>query len=109
MADQWDEINTSFNSNIWDYKTVKEFIGTYQSKKDNVGAYSSSVYNFTNEKGVGTDVWGTTSLKMILDDLIAKGLLVAGKKVKMVYEGRIKNPKSGRQFHSFKVYLAKDK
>ena len=103
----WEEVNTKFNSKTWDYKTVREFIGIYQSKKDEVGTFKSSIYSFTDDKGEGTDVWGTTSLSMTLDNLITQGSLVAGKKVKIVYEGRLKNPKTGRSFHSFKVFLAK--
>jgi hypothetical protein len=106
MADQWDKLSVDFNSTAWDYKTVKEFIGVYKGMKTGVGAYKSNLYQFETKDGL-TDVWGTTSLNMEMENYLANGIIKAGDKIKIVYEGKLKNDKTGRYFHSFKVFKAK--
>lgn len=100
MSDQeWQELSTTGSSNnpIWDYKTQKELIGIYEGMLENVGPNKSKMYTFNTKKGQ-VSVWGTT----LLDDKIPT--IPIGNEVKIVYEGKMKNEKTSRNYHSFKIY-----
>lgn len=87
---------------IWDFKEKgnEEFIGHYESKKENIGKNKSSLYYFKDLKGILVGVWGSE----ILDRRFST--LEKGQKVKIVYKGKVKG-ESGFSYNDFDIYKAK--
>lgn len=96
MSD-WIKVGSSQNE-TWDYTKDKEIEGTYLSKEENVGPNNSIVYNLTKPDGSVIGVWDNTMLR---DKF--KGIEV-GEEVKIIYLGKAKSEKSGREYHNFEVY-----
>lgn len=97
QQEEWVEIGSS-NSKIWDFNQDKEFVGHFTGVQSNVGANSSNLFSFKALNGEAVSIWGSS----LLDSRL--GNLIAGEKVKIVYQGKQRNPKSGREFKDFKVY-----
>jgi hypothetical protein len=114
MADQWEELTSNFSEDTWDYKKEYEvagnpdvgvsFEGIYKGMKSDIGQYHSTLYSFENMKGEAVGVWGATALDMSMTQLIDTAVLEVGDTVRILYEGKQKNPKTGRMFNSFKVF-----
>lgn len=93
---EWEKIKTA---SIWDFKNDVVLIGYYIGVEREIGPNKSNLYTFRkDEDSELIAVWGNT----ILDNRF-KGLL-EGEKVKVVYNGMAKSPKSGREYHDFEVY-----
>ena len=96
MSD-WIKVDSNQNE-TWDYNQEKEIEGTYVSKEENVGPNESNMYNFITPDGSTIGVWGNK----MLDDRF-KGIST-GEEVKIVYLGKVKSEKTGREYHNFDVY-----
>lgn len=98
-SNDWTEVggSGSENSSVWDYKTNKELIGIYQGKREHIGPNDQNMYDF-DVNGEAVSVWGTAFLNNKL------GNIAVGDEVKIVYEGKLKNPKTGREFNAFRIY-----
>ena len=94
IKDIWAKVEMS---PTWDYKNDKEIVGTYKGMEVGVGPNNSKMYSL-DVKGKTIGVWGTTLLDARLKNL------VVGEEVKIVYLGKAKSPKSGREYHNFEVY-----
>lgn len=94
MAD-WQKVE---KTPTWDYENEKELVGIYLSKEENVGPNGSNIYNFRKSDGLVIGVWGNT----ILDDRFKS--IKIGEEVKVVYLGRAKSEKTGREYHGFDVF-----
>lgn len=99
MTDKWEKIEQT--GDVWalkDIKTGDELIGYFMGVTTEVGPNSSNLYEFRLEDGSFKSVWGTT----LLDNRFKT--LIEGQKVKIVYKGKHKNPKTGREYHDFDVF-----
>lgn len=92
---EWQKVETT---PVWNFEVEKELVGVYISKEENVGPNASNLYTFERENGTMIGVWGGT----LLDDRF-KNLMV-GEEVKIMYLGKQKSEKTGREFNSFEVY-----
>lgn len=101
MADIWEKLNNNGQDEVdsWLPQPKDEVIGTYLSKKENVGKYHKNIYILEKEDGSKMGVWGTTQI----DRELAK--VKVGDVVKLVYLGKVNNPKTGNNFHSYDVYI----
>jgi len=99
MAEEkWEKVETV---PTWDFKDEPEFVGQFVVAEAEVGPNKSNLYTFKKESGEVMAVWGNT----ILDNRFKN--LIKGDKVKIVYKGKEKSPKTGREYNNFEVYKAK--
>jgi len=82
----------------WDFTKEKELIGTYVGAETKVGPNESNLYTFRKGDGSLISVWGNT----VLDTRFKN--LAEGEELKVVYNGKVDNEKTGRSYHSFDVY-----
>ena len=102
--EQWLEVNP-MDIPLWQYqKPGDELIGYLKRVEHNIGPNGSRMYTFSTDDGKQVKVWGNTLLDTRFD------YISVGEKVKIVYLGKKKSPKTGREYHDFKVYhqLAKN-
>jgi len=97
--EEWEKIEVA---PTWDFKEEPEFVGVFVSAESEVGPNKSNLYNFRIIDGSIVAIWGNT----ILDSRFKN--LVAGQKVKIVFVGKVKSPKTGREYNSFEVFKAKE-
>jgi hypothetical protein len=91
---EWKKIEKSETHN---FEISKEIVGIYLAKEENVGSNNSNLYKLeVGEDVVG--VWGST----VLDNKM--NLAKPGDEVKIVYLGKAKNPKTGREYKNYEVY-----
>ncbi|MCX6806894.1 MAG: hypothetical protein NT135_02120 [Candidatus Berkelbacteria bacterium] len=89
--------NCNDNTGKFSLSKGDELEGVFQYKEENVGPNASNLYTFRcGEKSVS--VWGSTLLDARFKNL------VEGTEVKIIYEGKVKSPKSGRSYHNYTVY-----
>src|SRR3990167_9375780 len=88
---------TNFNQ-VWDFDLEPVIEGKLLEKKENVGPSESNMYEVETAKGIFS-VWGTT----VLDNRIE--IIPVGSLVKIMYKGRKTNPKNGRSFKDFEVWI----
>lgn len=98
--DEWEEIKTN---PAWDFEEEEELIGFFVDVETEVGPNKSNLYTFRKEDGDIIGVWGNT----ILDNRL-RGLEM-GDKIKIIYRGKVKSPKTGREYNDFRVLKAKKK
>lgn len=92
------------NVPIWEPKEVgDEVIGTFEKVEENVGPNKSRLYTLKTDDGEMIKVWGSTLLDKRFD------FISLGEKVKIVYQGKKKSQKGGREYHDFKLYHTKAK
>lgn len=84
----------------WDYKSQKTIEGVLAEKKENVGPNGSNLYVLEDQEGNKTGVWGSA----IIDSRLQNAEI--GLLIKIEYLGLEKSPKTGREYHNFK--LSKD-
>lgn len=96
MSD-WVKVGSNQNE-TWDYEKEKEIEGTLNAKEENVGPNNSNMYHIIKPDGGTMGVWGNT----MLDDKFKT--IQVGEEVKIVYLGKVKSEKTGRQYHNFEVY-----
>lgn len=96
MQNEWQkaEMNPA-----WDFESKKELIGVYVSKEENVGRNQSNLYNFKVADGSMVSMWGSTLL-----DSRFKSIPV-GVEVKIVYLGKAKSDRTGREYKNFEIYF----
>src|SRR3990167_10500700 len=103
MADQWVKVGGNGNNeeivDNWDPELQGELVGKYLGKKENIGRNNSTVYQFEQEDGKKIGVWGSA----VIDNRMKE--VQIGDMVKMVYLGKVNNPKSGRTFKNFDVFV----
>jgi hypothetical protein len=102
---QWEKVEADITP-AWNYKnedgsySLKKgdnLVGIYLGKKENVGPNNSIIYEFkVGEENKG--VWGST----VLDTRLST--LQEGMEVKIVYKGKTKSEKSGREYHDFDIF-----
>jgi len=102
MVDIWKKLNEDIDQELtdsWKPQVNDELIGVYVSKKENVGRYHKNLYILKREDGEKIAVWGSTQ--------IDREFITAqkGDKIKLVYLGKINNPKTGNSFHSYDVFV----
>lgn len=98
--DGWEELVQQETGDTWKYADEgegAELVGTYTGMTANVGQNNSNMYNFTTKSGV-VSVWGTS----LLDNRLKN--IELGEEVKLVYKGKAKSEKTGRQYHDFAIY-----
>jgi len=101
MTDKWEEITPNMGtSKVWDYLTQKEIVGEYLGATQNVGPNKSTLYRLRTDDGE-VAIWDTSVLKSRFTNT------AVGDRVKIVYEGKVTNDKTGREYHSFKFFIAK--
>ena len=94
---KWEKVESG-NVPLIDLTEVKEFVGIYQSTDTDIGPNNSNIYNFKNLRGEEVCFWGTT----LLDSRLKTA--EAGDVFKIVYLGKAKSEKSGREYHNFDVF-----
>lgn len=97
-SDGWREVSGG-GGDTWDFNKNNTIIGCYTGKRDNVGPNNSTMYNIEVVGDGVRSVWGSTALDMDMENV------AIGQQVKIVYRGMKKNPKSGREFKDFGVYV----
>ena len=97
MADKWTKIDVE-SGPTWDYKEEQEITGVLLEKEENVGPNNSMMYKLQTEDGETIGVWGNT----VLDGRFKK--IEVGEEVKLVYLGKMKSPKTNREYNAFDVY-----
>jgi hypothetical protein len=95
--DGWKKIEVQ-SGDTWDYKNDKEIQGVLLSKEENVGPNNSKMYKLQTPDGKEIGVWGSTVLDLRF------GKIEIGEEIKLIYLGKEKSPKTGREYHSFEVY-----
>lgn len=94
----WEKIETN---PTWNFNEDRELIGEFIGAETQVGPNESNLYTFKKEDGELIAVWGNT----ILDSRFKN--LEIGDKVKVVFKGKTKSPKTGRTYNDFDVFKAK--
>lgn len=84
----------------WDPELSPEIEGVLESVKTEVGNYKSNLYVLRTGDGNPTDVWGAAALDPLMDNVSI------GDKIKIIFLGFRKNPKTNRRYKSFDVFLA---
>lgn len=98
MEEQWEEVNP-MDTPVWEYKnTGDEIVGYLEKIEENIGPNKSRMYTLRKEDGDFIKVWGSTLLDKRFD------FISLGEKVKIVYQGKKKAQKGGREYHDFKVF-----
>jgi len=90
----WKEVNIE-SGVTWDRE--KPLIGLLIQKKENVGDNHSMLYVIETKDG-NVSAWGST----VLDNKMSTAKV--GEEVMIEYVGKVKNPKTGREYHDFKVF-----
>jgi len=90
----WKEVNIESGA-TWDRE--KPLIGLLIQKKENVGDNHSMLYVIETKDG-NVSAWGST----VLDNKMSTAKV--GEEVMIEYVGKVKNPKTGREYHDFKVF-----
>lgn len=88
------------------WEELRQKVHNFQEEKELVGElveisksrYEGNDYTIRKEDDTCVTVYGKTAINSVM-----KGINI-GTRLKIVYEGEMKNPNSGRMFHSFKVY-----
>ena len=84
---------------VWEYKnTGDEIVGYLEKIEENIGPNKSRMYTLRKEDGDFVKVWGSTLLDKRFD------FISLSEKVKIVYQGKKKAQKGGREYHDFKVF-----
>jgi len=82
-------------------KAGDEFIGKLKKIRPS-SKYETNIYDFETSNGLKT-IFGTSALDFRINESLI------GKKLKIVFKGEEKNPKTGRMYKDFAVYVAKAK
>lgn len=94
MSD-WVEVSVT-NSGTWDME--KPLIGTFLGTKEDVGPNGSKMHTVKTEDG-NIGAWGSA----VLDNKLAE--VATGAQVKIEYLGKVKNPKTNREYKDFSVMV----
>jgi hypothetical protein len=91
---EWKEVNIE-SGTTWDKE--KPLVGLLIQKKENVGDNNSNLYVIETKDG-NVSAWGST----VLDNKMSTAKV--GEEVMIEYVGKKKNPKTGRDYHDYKVF-----
>jgi hypothetical protein len=94
MTDDWVKIEQE-SGETWDFQKDKELQGVLIAKEEHVGPNDSSMYRIQKTDDTEIGVWGNT----VLDGRFKK--IEVGEEVKLVYLGKLKSPKTNREYHGF--------
>jgi len=86
-------------SNAWDFDQNNVLEGVYINKRINVGPNNSCLYEIRQANSEVVAVWGSTVIDFRMTNVPLNS------QVKIEYIGKVKNPKTGRQFKEFKVFV----
>jgi hypothetical protein len=101
---EWKQVggggNAKMSDRTWKFeKDGDEVSGVLIDFRENTGAENkSTVYSLQQPDGTVTAVWGTDVLDRRLKTI------TLGHEVRIVYHGKVKNPKTQRSYHNFDVY-----
>lgn len=98
---EWTEAGGGTSWNYGDLGKGTVLQGVYLTKEENVGENQSNIYNIEVTEGELKSVWGCN----VLDSKFLG--LKPGMEVKLTYLGKVKNDKSGRIYHDFKIEYRK--
>lgn len=102
MGDRnWKENNVQTDDSVWDKDAEPQLEGKLTKIEHNVGPNSSTMYTITKDDGTEVKVWGST----VLDDRFLG--VPAQTYVKVTYEG-LKQGKTGKSYHNYKVFVDAD-
>lgn len=89
-------------ADAWDFEKEPELIGTYISRKANVGRHNSMLYKIKKTDGTIIAVWGSTVLDGRLEDI------EIGSMIKIMFLGDMASPSGGADYHNFEVFVDKE-
>jgi len=92
--DDWKKVETE-TSSTWDREGT--IVGALIDKKDSVGPNESKMYVLETKDG-NVAVWGST----VLDNKM--GRVKVGEEVMIEALGKVKNPKTGRDYFNYNVF-----
>jgi len=95
--DDWKKVEPN-KIEAWDADKESEVEGTLKQVKAKVGPNESMMYILKREGKEDIAVWGST----VIDHRMAE--IELGKDVKIVYLGKEKGEKSGREYRNYEVY-----
>ena len=96
--EKWEEVNP-MDTPVWEYHNEgDEIVGYLEKVESGIGPNKSRMYTLRKTDGNYIKVWGSTLLDRRFD------FISQGEKVKIVYLGKKKAQKGGREYHDFKVY-----
>lgn len=78
----------------WDFDADPVIMGTYKSRKQNVGQYSSNCYTIETDNGEFT-VWGSTVVDQYFEDI------PLGYYIRLEFTGMDKNKRTKRTFKNY--------
>lgn len=102
MSDGWKKVEKSSGEKAWsskDWEENKQLEGVLVGVKRNVGSNGSNIYIIEEPDGNRVEFWGSTVLDSQLTGVLE------GTEVRVVHLGLKKNPKSGREYRDFEVWL----
>jgi hypothetical protein len=96
MAD-WTKVEPA-NDVMWNWEDEPELVGKFNKVQENIGENNSTLYTFELENGDLVKTWGSTVLDLRLQ------MVPMDTAVKIVFNGKKKNPKNGREYKDFDVF-----
>lgn len=97
VEENWEKVEIE-PTPTWNFKEESELVGFLIGKQEGVGPNESMLYTIEKESGEKISVWGNT----VLDGRFKN--IEQGTKVKVVYKGKTKSPKTGREYHDFDIF-----
>jgi len=98
MEDKYQDIEEEF----WKPENKGDSVaGILMRAKENVGKYKAMLYSLRQDDGSVIHVWGSTAL----DEKMAT--IQEGDDIKIIYEGKIKPEGGGKEYHNYKIQIAK--
>lgn len=94
----WKEIQFS-EEETWVPKEGSILEGIYEKVRREVGPNLSNMYSIRQKDGGLINVWGSAGIDSRME------LVPIGDIVKIEFEGKKLNEKTGREFNSYKVYV----
>lgn len=102
MDHKWRKIGNNNQEDIvdsWVPELNGTLVGKYLNQKNNIGKNNSTIYIFEKEDGEKIGVWSSA----VIDIRIKEAKV--GDTIKFVYLGKQTNPKTGRVFKNFDVFI----
>ncbi len=94
----WKKLQGSSFPASWDPAKENVIEGNLTEVKDDIGSNQSRVYILSTDNGLRT-IWESAGLRDSMD------MVQTGQRVRVTFEGRKINPRSGREFKSFTVEI----
>ncbi len=82
---------------VWKLEEGDEIEGVYKEKQEGIGENNSNIYKIETEDG-DVGIWGST----VLDTRFSG--VEKGEKVKVIYKGEVKSPKTKRVYRDYDLY-----